>query len=376
MGERRCALEEMELNSSKFWHSRSVLVTGHTGFKGGWLCLWLRQLGATVTGYALPPEGERNLYEAAKVQTAMAVSNFGDIRDLEKLKHHVSKTEPEIVFHLAAQPLVRRSYQDPLETFSTNVMGTANLLHACQDVDSIKAIVVVTTDKCYQNQEWEWGYRETDHLGGSDPYSSSKACAELVTSAFRKSFFKSEKTTENGIGIATARAGNVIGGGDWSPDRLIPDCLRAVEKGASIQLRNPTAIRPWQHVLEPIRAYLILAEQLVEDPKDCSEAFNFGPFDNDVVSVQDIVKKISFRLPQALRFEIDRQQNPHESKLLKLDSSKAASKLGWRPLLDIDRAVELTLDWYSGHYAGKSPRDLTESQIEHYRKLTDSMGGE
>jgi CDP-glucose 4,6-dehydratase len=359
----------MEVISPQFWESKKVLVTGHTGFKGTWLCLWLRQLGAEVTGYALPPENDDALFVTTNLQLELAESVFGDIRDFQGLKHHIANTAPEVVFHLAAQPIVRRSYHDPLETFSTNVMGTANLLQACRQTESIKAVVVVTTDKCYQNQEWYWGYRETDHLGGSDPYSSSKACAELVTSAFRKSFFPQSADQARNTGIATARAGNVIGGGDWAADRLIPDCFRAIEKGTHIRIRNPASTRPWQHVLEPIRAYLMLAEQLVANSAHYSEAFNFGPRDQDVVSVERIVEKIMVRLPGKLKCEIDDQENPPESILLKLDISKAESRLRWKPILNIDQALDLTVDWYAGYADGKCARELTDTQIANYHEL-------
>lgn len=364
------------MNSLNFWHSKRVLVTGHTGFKGGWLCLWLKQLSAVVSGYALPPESGRSMYSAAEISGALEKTIFGDIRDYDKLKGHILETQPEIVFHLAAQPIVRKSYQDPLETFSTNVMGTANLLQACRGVESIKAIVVVTTDKCYRNQEWDWGYRETDHLGGSDPYSSSKACAELVTSAFSKSFFERNNENQNTIAIASARAGNVIGGGDWSSDRLIPDFFRAIENQNAIQLRNPEATRPWQHVLEPLRAYLMLAERLFVDKPKSSEAYNFGPRDEDVVSVKKIIEKINSKVPQPLRYQIEQGQNPLETTLLKLDISKAGSQLNWRPLLNLDQSLDLTVDWYLGSASGKHPRDITEAQITNYQKLIESRIGE
>lgn len=358
----------MAVINTRYWTNKRVLVTGHTGFKGGWLCLWLKQLGATVSGYALPPENEHDLYHAANVAGAMQKSTYGDVRDLIKLKKHIVETQPDVVFHLAAQPIVRRSYKDPLETFSTNVMGTANLLQVCREVTSLKAIVIVTTDKCYQNQEWHWGYRETDHLGGSDPYSSSKACAELVTAAYRKSFFQRGVSTESRAGIATARAGNVIGGGDWSSDRLIPDCFRAVRDASSIQIRHPLATRPWQHVLEPLRGYLMLAERLATDAERFSEAFNFGPRDEDVVSVQTVLEKINQRLQAPLTWMTDKNDNPPESNLLKLDISKARTTLGWRPLLSLDGALDLTTDWYQAYANGIDVAAMTNAQIADYQR--------
>jgi CDP-glucose 4,6-dehydratase len=368
-------MENMAVINKDYWTDKKVLVTGHTGFKGGWLCLWLKQLGSIVTGYALPPEKENDLYYAANVAGVLQKSVYGDVRDLELLKKHVTEAQPEVVFHLAAQPIVRKSYKDPLETFSTNVMGTANLLQVCRELTCLKAIVVVTTDKCYQNQEWHWGYRETDHLGGYDPYSSSKACAELVTAAYRKSYFQRSGGNDSATGVATARAGNVIGGGDWSSDRLIPDCFRAAQQASSIQIRHPMATRPWQHVLEPLRGYLMLAERLAADAKHFSEAFNFGPRDEDVVSVQAILEKINQRLPNPLNWAADKNEHPPETNLLKLDISKANASLGWQPKLNLDKALDLTVDWYDAVSKGKDVAALTNAQIAEYQRYSNLING-
>ena len=277
---------------SGFWHGKRVLITGHTGFKGGWLSLWLQSMGAEVSGYALPPSTNPSLFEKASVSRGMASSHLADIRDLDILKSALQETHPEIVFHLAAQPLVRHSYANPVETYATNVMGTVHLLEAIRTTAGVRAVVNITTDKCYENREWVWGYRENDPLGGHDPYSSSKGCSELVTSAYRNSFFDAKGYSRHGVALASARAGNVIGGGDWAMDRLVPDMIRAFSKGEAVVIRSPHAIRPWQHVLEPLWGYLTLAERLWEQGPAFAESWNFGPYDGDAKPVQWIFQRL------------------------------------------------------------------------------------
>jgi CDP-glucose 4,6-dehydratase len=348
-----------------FWRGRRVLLTGHSGFKGGWLALWLHRLGAQVTGFSLPPPTTPSLFELARVASCTD-SHFGDIRDARALAALVEKTQPEIVFHLAAQPLVRRSYADPLETYSTNVMGTANLLEAIRlKSPATRAIVVVTTDKCYENREWDWGYRETDPLGGHDPYSSSKAGTELVAASYAKSFFSAPGMPA----LATARAGNVIGGGDWAADRLVPDLLQALLAGQPARIRNPHATRPWQHVLEPLRGYLLLAERLHALGPAFAEAWNFGPLDDDAKPVQWIATELT-RLwgPQAT-WVADPGEHPHEAHYLKLDISKARARLPWKPALRLADALQLTVDWARQHQAGQDMRVVTLAQIAHYLAL-------
>jgi CDP-glucose 4,6-dehydratase len=307
-----------------FWQGRKVFLTGHTGFKGGWLAHWLSVLGAKVHGYSLEPPTEPNFFTEVKLREHLVSSTTADIRDFEGLESEVKKSQPEIIFHLAAQPLVRASYDDPVVTFSSNVIGTLNLLESARFAGSVKAIVNITTDKCYENREWLWPYRESDRLGGYDPYSASKACAEIATSAYRRSFL-----AKSGIHVATVRAGNVIGGGDWATDRLIPDFLRALDAGNALTIRSPNAVRPWQHVLEPLSGYLILAEKLYKEGEAFAEAWNFGPSDADAKSVSWIVEKLCAQNHDA-RWEKENANQPHEAGLLKLDSSKAKAKLGSR----------------------------------------------
>ncbi|MEK7989613.1 MAG: CDP-glucose 4,6-dehydratase [Thiotrichaceae bacterium] len=323
-----------------FWQDKKVLVTGHTGFKGSWLSLWLRLLKADVTGYSLAPLTHPNLFEAAHIEREIK-SLIGDIRDFNHLQSAVLKARPQIIFHLAAQPLVRASYANPLETYSSNVMGTAHILEAARQCKSVKAVVIVTTDKCYENREWVWGYRENDPMGGDDPYSSSKGCAELVTQAYQRSYFNS-----NSVGIASARAGNVIGGGDWAEDRLIPDFIKSLAAKQKIVLRNPLATRPWQHVLEPLGGYLQLAEKLWDEPAKYTGAWNFGPEESDVRSVQWVVEYMAHLWDEALPWELDKQAQPHEAQLLKLDCSKAHFHLNWKPKWSLETALQQTVDWY------------------------------
>lgn len=320
------------------YRGKRVLLTGHTGFKGSWLALWLHELGAEVTGFSLPPETQPNHWDLLKLSND---NRRQDIRDISALKQVFNDTQPEIVFHLAAQALVRRSYRDPVETWSTNVMGTANVLEASRQQPSVRAVVAVTTDKCYENREWPWGYRENDRLGGHDPYSASKAGAELVASSYRNAYF----TEKNGPLLATARAGNVIGGGDWSDDRLIPDLIRAVEKNQSLEIRSPHATRPWQHVLESLSGYLLLGQKLLRGDKTYADAWNFGPAPEGNRTVSEVLGKLQQEWSN-LRWHITEKPYLHESTLLYLDSTKARSLLSWQPVWSIDTSLAKTADWY------------------------------
>lgn len=349
-----------------FWGGRKVFITGHTGFKGGWLSLWLQSLGAKVTGYSLPPQTDPNLFEIARIQEGMH-SVIGDIRDVSHLRAQMKLSEPEIVIHMAAQALVRESYLNPLETYATNVVGTANILEVTREIPSIRGVVIVTTDKCYENKEWDWGYREIDPLGGYDPYSSSKACAELVTAAYRQSFFNPLDYSRHKVAIASARAGNVIGGGDWSRDRLIPDLLMGLEQGKSVRIRNPNAIRPWQHVLEPLSGYLKLSESLLKDEGICyADAWNFGPADSDARPVKWIADKIIEKIGAHAGWIQDSESQPHEAHYLKLDCSKSHSQLGWQPQWDLSKAISMIVDWQAHYSSGFDMRAFTLSQISEY----------
>ena len=347
---------------------KRIFLTGHTGFKGGWLALTLARLGATVRGYALDPSAEPTFFHTANVGS-LVEDVRGDIRDLARLQRSMSEFAPDIVFHLAAQPLVRRSYADPLETYSTNVMGTANLLETVRTLPSIRAVVVITTDKCYLNREWRWGYRETDHLGGYDPYSSSKACAEILTASYRNSFFSAESLEKHGVGLATARAGNVIGGGDWSEDRLIPDLIRGFVSGRPVPIRRPFSVRPWQHVLEPIAGYISLAEKLLSGDRSFADAWNFGPWDDDAWPVERIATAMTERWGDGASWFRDGQESVHEAGLLKLDSSKARSELGWQPRLKLPVALEWLVDWYREWRAGTDMQRFSLEQIAAYEAL-------
>lgn len=369
MGEGGSPLEGVVM-AVDFWNGRRVFVTGHTGFKGGWLAIWLKKLEAVVAGYSLAPLAKPNLFEVANVSVGI-LNVIADINDGERLKTEMRRFEPEVVFHLAAQPLVRRSYDYPLETLKTNIMGTANVLEAIRQAPTVRAVVIVTTDKCYDNKDWDWGYRETDALGGYDPYSSSKAAAEIVTASYRNSFFTLDRYREHRVALATARAGNVIGGGDWSPDRLIPDLLRAFETGRPIVLRNPGSVRPWQHVLEPLSGYLQLARKLVEAGPAFADSWNFGPSENDSISVLEIVNKMNnnFRFP--VKVEAVSSPQPHEAKVLRLDTSRARVNLGWRPVLTIDTAINWVVDWALSHQSGQDMHAATGQQIESYHALLE-----
>lgn len=348
--------------NSKFWNGKKVFLTGHTGFKGGWLSLWLQSLGADVHGYALQPPTATNLFTVANVGKGMASSTIADIRDASALNSAMQVAKPDVVLHLAAQPLVRYSYVDPVETYSVNVMGTVNLFEAVRKTPSVKAVVNVTTDKCYENREWVWPYREDEAMGGHDPYSNSKGCSELVTSAYRQSFMK-----EAGIALASARAGNVIGGGDWAQDRLIPDFLRSIDLGKTLVLRSPNAVRPWQHVLEPLSGYMLLAEQLFEKGADFAEGWNFGPTYEDARTVEWIVRYLVADMPGA-SWELDQNPQLHEANQLRLDSSKARTRLNWQPRWRLHTALKQVLGWHSNWKNGADMHQYTLGQIETYQQ--------
>ncbi len=350
----------------EFWRGKRVFLTGHTGFKGSWLALWLHRLGAHVMGFSLEPPTQPNLFQIASVYDGITDLR-GDIRDLETLKSAMSTQRPEIVIHMAAQSLVRPAYAQPVETYATNVMGTVHVLEAARQAGGVRAVLVVTTDKCYENREWAWGYRENDPMGGHDPYSSSKACAELVTAAYRRSFMN------DGVAVASARAGNVIGGGDWAQDRLLPDMMRAAIDGCAVYIRNPGAIRPWQHVLEPLSGYLALAERLYTDGTQYAEGWNFGPAEDDAKTVEWIAGQIAALWP-GMGWEKDAGVHPHEAQYLKLDCSKVRAYLGWRPRLPLAAGLDWTVQWYRAYQAGADMRTLTEQQLEDYQALIKAMG--
>ena len=350
-----------------FWQDRRVFLTGHTGFKGAWLSLWLSDMGAQVTGYALAAPTQPNLCEIAGVEQIVE-SIHGDIRDLPKLQAAMLQAKPEIVFHLAAQPLVLESYRNPVETYSANVMGTVNLLEAVRAAGCVRAVVNVTTDKCYENREWVWGYRENEPLGGYDPYSSSKACSELVTAAYRNSFFNSADPAKNGAAVSTARAGNVIGGGDWAADRLVPDILRAFLTGRPAVLRNPRSIRPWQHVLEPLKGYLLLAEKLFAHGNEYAESWNFGPRDADAKPVEWIAHVLRDTWGEGVSCQVQEAKQPHEAQFLKLDCSKAAARLGWRPRWDLQQGLKRVVAWTKAYRASADMRQFSLQQIHAYEE--------
>jgi CDP-glucose 4,6-dehydratase len=351
--------------NSTFWSGKKVFITGHTGFKGSWLSLWLEQLEAKVTGYALKPPTNPSLFELAQVARGMK-SIIGDIREGTKLTNAMQQASPDIVIHMAAQALVRRSYVDPVETYSINVMGTVHLLEAVRQTPSVRAVVNVTTDKCYENKDWVWSYRENDPMGGFDPYSSSKGCAELVTAAYRNSFFNSSKYNEHLVALATARSGNVIGGGDWAEDRLIPDILRDIQIGQSVNIRNPHATRPWQHVLEPLSGYLTLAEKLFTHGPIFAEAFNFGPAEEDAKPVQWIVEELTKNWGESAAWHLDGSTNPHEAHYLKLDCSKARALLRWSHRWQLSQALQAIIEWHKAYQGGQDPRFLCMRQIQRY----------
>jgi len=350
---------------ASFWQGKHVFLTGHTGFKGGWLSVWLSSMGAKVTGYALAPNTNPSFFEVVGVASLLQQNHIADIRDLSALKSAMEQANPDVLIHMAAQPLVRYSYENPVETFATNVMGTVNVLESARAINSIKAIVIVTTDKCYENQEWVWGYRESEPLGGADPYSSSKACAELVTNAYRRSFFSGNGTTSSAA-VASARAGNVIGGGDWSQDRLIPDALAAFEAGKPLVLRNPLATRPWQHVLEPLSGYLVLAQALFKNGRNFTSAWNFGPDDEGNQTVEQVIDRLSSQWGNTVSWQQDPAAQPHEAHLLKLDCSKAHQQLCWVPRWKLVEATEKIVQWHKALQAGKDMKAITLEQIKQY----------
>ncbi len=363
----------MENAFKNAYKGKKVFITGHTGFKGSWLSLWLSYLGAEVTGYSLKPPTQPNMFEAIGLEQVIQ-SKIGDILDPKSLNLAIENCRPDFVFHLAAQPLVRLSYQEPKLTYETNVIGTLNVLEAVRKTPSVKSCVVITTDKCYENKEWPYGYRENDPLGGYDPYSSSKACSELVVSAYRNSFFNSSEFGKaHETALASARAGNVIGGGDWAADRLVPDCIRYLNEARPIELRNPGATRPWQHVMEPIAGYLWLGALLYNKNTLYNEAWNFGPYDESVVSVEKVVREI-IRLWGKGEIIINKEKHPHEASLLKLDISKAQSKLGWKPVYSIQNALDKTVKWYMEYFDNKDNiKEFTIRQIEEYTKSARSL---
>lgn len=349
-----------------FWQGKRVFLTGHTGFKGGWLSLWLQQLGAEVTGYALEAPTTPSLFEVAGVARGM-VSIIGDVRDGEALKRAMAEARPEIVIHMAAQPLVRYSYVNPVETYATNVMGVVNLFEAVRATPGVRSVVNVTSDKCYENREWPWGYRENEAMGGYDPYSNSKGCAELVTAGYRSSFFNAEKYAEHGVALGSGRAGNVIGGGDWALDRLIPDMLRAIGAGQPVMIRNPHSIRPWQHVLEPLSGYLTLAEKLYTEGPVHAEGWNFGPHDIDAKPVEWIIERMTQEWGAGASWQLDGQNHPHEATYLKLDCSKARGQLGWHPRWDIGQTIAKIVEWHKACDEGADMREFTLAQITTYQ---------
>jgi CDP-glucose 4,6-dehydratase len=351
------------VSSASFWQGKSVFLTGHTGFKGGWLALWLTHMGAKVYGYALNPPTENNFFSTTGLISRLAGHTIADIRDAIALVSAIQAAQPDVVLHLAAQPLVRYSYIDPVETYAVNVMGTVNLLEAVRKTASVKAVVNVTTDKCYENREWVWPYRENEAMGGFDPYSSSKACSELVTAAYRRSFFASNK-----VSLASARAGNVIGGGDWAADRLIPDFLRALDVGQPLVIRSPLATRPWQHVLEPLSGYLALAQKLYEEGSSFADAWNFGPEETDAKTVQWIVEKLCSQNPHA-SWQCDASLQPHEANMLKLDSSKAKALLAWRPRWNLQTALQMTLAWHLAWKEDSHMAGISIEQIQQYEEV-------
>lgn len=357
------------MTDSAFWKGKKVFLTGHTGFKGSWLSIWLHQLGAAVTGYALDPPTDPSLFELAGVGE-LVDSVIADVRDLERLRSEMQKAQPEFVIHMAAQPLVRDSYRIPVETYAINVMGTVNLLEAVRSCPGVRAVVNVTTDKVYENREWVWGYRENEQLGGYDPYSNSKGCSELVTAAYRSSYFNPQQFDRHGVAVATARAGNVIGGGDWATDRLVPDIVRAMLAGEPVHIRNPHAIRPWQHVLEPLSGYLTLARVLFEEGCRSAEAWNFGPEDRDARPVQWIVDRLCQRWEEGASFLLDQGDHPHEAHYLKLDCSKSRDGLGWTPRWCLETALESIVAWTKVYRDGGDVREICRAQINAYGDLT------
>jgi len=363
------------MSLSALYADKRVFVTGHTGFKGSWLSLWLAECGAKVYGYALAPPPERSLFEDAKVESVLAGHLIADVRDGERLQQALADIQPEIVFHLAAQPLVRLSYDEPVETYATNVMGTVNLLNAVRHTDSVRVCEVISSDKCYENREWLYTYRENDPMGGYDPYSNSKGCTELVVAAFRHSYFHPSRMTEHGVSLSSVRAGNVIGGGDWAADRIIPDCIRTLEKGMAIHVRNPHAIRPWQHVLEPLSGYLWLAAKQMQSPNEYNEGWNFGPSGAGNIPVAEVVKAVIDHWGGGKWVVDDPTINTvHEAKFLKLDITKARDVLDWNPVWKVEDAVRETVCWYKARIAGEELKQFSQQQIQQYIEAAQNTG--
>lgn len=353
--------------NAAFWYGKKVLITGHTGFKGSWLALWLQQLGAQVSGIALEPPTTPSLFKLARVSEGMQ-SFITDIKNLDSVQRILQETQPDVVFHMAAQSLVKRSYRDPIETYATNVMGSLHVLEGVRQVRSIRALVMVATDKCYENKEWEWGYREGDVLGGHDPYSSSKACMELLTASYRNAYFSSAQHLLHKTAIASARAGNVIGGGDWAEDRLIPDILKAFQAGQIACIRNPQAIRPWQHVLEPLAGYLQLAEKLYTHGSGYGEAWNFGPNADNVKSVSWVVTKLAALWGEEATWQLDETEHAHEANCLKLDCAKAQARLQWQPKWSLDYTLKKIVEWHKHAQNGFDIKPLTLAHIAEYQQ--------
>ena len=351
--------------NESFWKNKKILITGHTGFKGSWLTIWLKKLGADITGFSKSVPTNPSLFETANIEKDIK-SVVGDIQNYELLKETISKCEPEIIFHMAAQSLVIKSYSNPIETFSTNVMGTVNLLYAVKETKKAKIVINITSDKCYENNESLEGYSEEDPMGGHDPYSSSKGCAELITKSFRKSFFSSDH--ENNIGLASVRAGNVIGGGDWAENRLIPDIIRAIKNKENVKIRNPNALRPWQHVLDPLNGYISLAEKLWDDQKKHSEGWNFGPEKNEVNPVSWIIEEFNELWKNKINWVVGNNEL-HEANNLILNCQKAKSRLGWNSKINTETALKMTIEWYTKYFDGKNMREVTEEQIIEFQKL-------
>lgn len=358
--------------NAAFWRGKRVFVTGHTGFKGAWLVQLLDWMGAEVTGYALSPGGSPNLFESADLLGTVRHVD-GDVRDLARLTGAIADARPEVVLHLAAQALVRTSYQKPVETYATNVLGTVHLLEAVRGCPDVRVVVNITSDKCYENRDWEWGYRENDPFGGHDPYSNSKGCAELVTAAYRASFFRTNGQLHPAA-VASARAGNVIGGGDWAADRLVPDCMRALSRGETISIRSPNATRPWQHVLEPLRGYLMLAEALWERPDELAGGWNFGPRAEDARPVRDVVCRLVERWGGEAAWQVAPDASLHEATSLQLDCSKARQRLHWEPKLNLNIALQWTVDWYRRFYEGEDARSLCQQQIKTFTTIQGLAG--
>lgn len=354
--------------NGNLWEARKVLITGHTGFKGSWLSLWLQRKKARVIGYSLPAPTKPSLFELAQVAEGMT-SIIGDIRDLDHLQAVFNEHKPEIIIHMAAQPIVRNSYSDPVDTYSTNIMGTVNILEAIRQSQSARVALIITSDKCYENKEWIWGYRENDPMGGYDPYSSSKGCAELVTAAYRKSFFSKDKDRDGCAAIASTRAGNVVGGGDWAKDRLIPDIIKAFMNEQPVIIRYPDAIRPWQHVLEPLRGYIMLAEKLWTNGRQFGGGWNFGPDDTDAKPVSWVADSLTNLWGGNADWDTDTVEQPHESTYLKLDCTKAKSLLGWSPKIKLDTTLKWIVDWYQAFIGKSNMREVTEAEIVRYESL-------